>query len=214
MFSQAQVAVLIGFSGVGKSYLAKAFHHFEVIDTDRYIAENYFKSALKQLFLELPAGADRKPVLEKIEAAERRFLEEWDPKPKSQTIIAAGPAIPTRMPHWQSFLERTAATVLYLKATPELIEKRLLHRQENELSKYRGHPNAQAWNVGISSEFVHNGYRRLPLHEIRSNIRIRLEANQPYYEKFANRTFNCELLENATGQEIEEFRNSVMAALT
>lgn len=207
------VVALVGFSGVGKSYLARSFDGVDVIDTDDFIGKTYLQSSLRQLYFDLPAGADRQPVLGKIRAAEEQFLKEWSPRPGSRTIIAAGPAIPSSAALWKAFLDRTGAFVIHLKAKPALVEVRLLARYESEQSEHAGKPNAQAWNDGILTKKVGVAYEQLPKAEQQRNIARFVEMNDAHYARYADETYECSMLSVANGTTIKKFRASVQGRL-
>jgi shikimate kinase len=125
------VLVLIGFSCTGKSTTADriihtaGFEHVQKADTDEHIAHPY--EGIFDVYMQLSEGLDRREADKHIMNGEIGFLQNFEPEEHS--IIAAGPIIPRREPHFSEFLKRTNAKCISLSISGKTATTRLLNRQ-------------------------------------------------------------------------------------
>lgn len=154
---------LIGFMAAGKTTLGRALAHklgLQFIDLDLYIESRYHMS-VSQLFAERGEDAFRR--------IERNLLHEV--AEIENAVIATGGGTPCHFDNIDYMLQKEG-TVVYLKASPEVIQNRLtIARIQRPLV------------AGKSSE------------ELQTYIRQTLASRSPYYER-AHRIFQADHLED------------------
>jgi shikimate kinase len=175
--------VLLGFSCSGKSTVVeqttkKQLNTVESKDSDEWVAEPYGGHIYDIFF-----GLGRQEALRVIERREREFLLSFTPS-TTRCLIAAGPAVPSRDPEWQSFVARVQPEFLYLELTPDealtrLRKRRRHHSEDPRLANQLGFGS---WDEGVLTRETDGVWRDVSDAEALANIRRHMSLLVERYE--------------------------------
>lgn len=187
------VVVLIGFSCVGKNWLKdkvvetypEQARNWDVIDTDKVLPTGKHEK-LRDIFSdpELVHGGIRDKALRYIEDRERTILNSL--RPTKPTLVVAGPGIPSRQAEWDQFIAAVEPKCFLLKVAVELIEQRLVARQDDDRSQDGSMRNFGSWNESILTVYDSTSDQWVNLSEHRRHERV-VELYNYNYRNVYNR---------------------------
>jgi shikimate kinase len=137
---------LIGFSTVGKSYIARnlalEFRNFKLFDTDQEICKPEFSSIAEIYY----SFQNTKDALIEIKNRETRILESLS-KTNENLIIASGPGIPLNQA-FPVYIESKKPYVILLEKSSEDIYEGLIKRR-NDLKQNDSNPRFGIWDIDV-----------------------------------------------------------------
>jgi shikimate kinase len=202
--------ILIGFSCAGKSTVRSQLRKYlrdrpgvldnwNWVDTDKVIADRH-EGLIYKIFLEhVKRNGDRSAAIAYLQERECQFLDGYE-QSDIPTLIAAGPIMPMRQPHWQRFRERINPECIWLRLNAQTTLDRLTERQTAHGNKTINNMKLrQYWQFGSWNEFVltyfHDSNRkwtRLPDFTQLANIEQLMNGWAPVYQASSIHTINMD----------------------
>lgn len=181
--------LLIGFSTTGKSTLLKRAQKkagdrdsIITLDTDKILSAPHGGS-IADIFYKF----GREGALKIIEAGEHDFLQNFKASPLKLTIIAAGPAIPTRLPSYDGFIQRIHPEIILLEKSAGEIYKSLqdrIHRMKEKQKEKHHRPDFGIWDIGVMTRTLEGKIIPETKDKAIENIQRHLSQNNEYYRKY------------------------------
>ncbi|MDR3615545.1 MAG: hypothetical protein P4L53_18440 [Candidatus Obscuribacterales bacterium] len=162
------VAVLIGFSCAGKSWILeplkehisnKGFKLPLEVDTDAKITEHdYPDGGIYSVFLDKSVADNTQPAIDYIVQREKEVLSELLDM-VTPAIVAAGPLILQRQPEWGSFLAKHKPKIFWLHLNPTRTIARLKDRENRYRERpFKGMPASEHSGFGCWNKDILNVY--------------------------------------------------------
>lgn len=173
---------LLGYSCAGKSTIVRQvterWPEVEGVDSDKWVAQPH-EHIYEVYFEHGSLGAKHH-----VDYRERTFLNSLEPV-DGPRIIAVGPAVPSRRPQWDAFVDRVKPTFIYLVLSPEeeLARLRARRTQHARDTKIAHNPEFGAWDSGLTTERTNAGtWAEVDNATALKNIRQHINGLVPIYQ--------------------------------
>lgn len=183
--------VLMGYSTSGKSTILRKLalrsgRCLKTVDTDKLIANDY-GGHIYNVYLRLTKGPNRQAALHYVRKKETRLVNALVPM-NTPRLIAAGPALPSRDPEWNLFVERVKPVCFYLEMTAQEVYKGLHRRRSGHLKcvEIRDDPSFGCWDEGTTTKYEDGRWVPVSEQDAMANIEQEMSPSVKIYERYCN----------------------------
>jgi len=199
------LVILIGFSTTGKSHFLKEImkgypNEFSLHDSDKF-ASALFDCHIYNIYMKL----GRKAALEYIKNKEIEFIQCMINQFEKPQLIAAGPALVSRL-GWKELVESRNPFIIHLDKSKDSIFEGLSDRRQDQKVKLdTTNANFGSWDCDVLTKFENGEYVDVSRDVALRNIESHLSGLQQDYIKYrtGEESYDSDLLKSDEGKTNE-----------